>query len=83
MFLESVGQSASHVRRSVTVDLTVTDSSSSHSVDAAAMGRRRGWTDGMPAASAPSQNCNYDKVAVIGRLAQGSPAISSSTEKVC
>lgn len=43
-------------------------------------GRWRRGTDGTPAASAvtePSQNGNYDQVAVIGRPAQGSPAISS------
>lgn len=47
--------------------------------DAATAGRRRRGTDGILAASAvtePSQNCNYDQVTVIGRLAQGSPAIS-------
>lgn len=52
--------------------------------DAATAGRRRRGTDGIPAASAvaePSQNCNYDQVTVIGRLAQGSPAISSLTQR--
>lgn len=52
-------------------------------VDTSTVERRRRGTDVTLAASAvtaTSQNCNYDKVTVIGRLAQGNPAISSLAE---